>query len=215
MRPVLLDLDDTLMDDHRSTRVAFEAFVHAHRARLENQPFPALLARWRRALQQYWVQYERGELSFSEQRRMRIRTFLGDNLSDAEADHAFQPYLLAYEASWELLPGVSEFFEQSPNIPKVILTNGDREQQLQKVRRTGLQEHVLAVITPADCGSWKPRPEMFLAGAAVLGVSPRNCIMIGDHLVRDIEPASALGMLCFQVKPGQSREVFTHALAAA
>ncbi len=56
---------------------------------------------------------------------------------------------------------------------------------------------------------------MFLAGAAVLGVHPSSCIMIGDHLVRDIEPASALGMLCFQVKPGRSREAFENVLAAA
>ncbi len=143
MRPVLLDLDDTLIDDRRSTAVAFEAFVHAHRARLEDQPFPALLELWRQALQQYWVQYERGELSFAEQRRMRIRSFLGGNLSDVEADNAFQPYLVAYEASWELLPGVSEFLEQSSNVPKVILTNGDREQQRRKVCCTGLDRHVL------------------------------------------------------------------------
>jgi len=214
MRPILLDLDDTLVDDTTSTAIAFDVFVETHRALLDRD-VATLLIQWRAVFAKHWVRHERGELSFVGQRRARVREFLGNDRTDAEADQALLPYLQAYEASWQLLPGVHEFLQRSASIPKVILTNGDRQQQLRKVAATGLLSHVTAVITPEDSGHWKPSPEMFLAGAQFLNVAPSTCIMIGDDPIRDIAPARALGMACFEVKRGQWHEAFEGALSAA
>jgi len=213
MRNILLDLDDTLIDDNSSTKIAFAAFVAAHRDRLGDQPTPSLADRWRTTFRQFWIQYEQGTLSFLEQRRLRVRAFFADDLTDLEADEAFVPYLHAYESSWKLLPGVSEFLARTEHIPKVILTNGDRQQQLKKVRNTGLLGHVVSVVTPEDCGGWKPKPDMFIAGAKILGVPPSTCVMIGDDIIRDIEPARALGMRCFHADPGIGRRVFDNILS--
>ena len=215
MRPLLLDLDDTLVDDHGSTAAAFDAFVQTHRALLDDREGPGLLAEWRSVFMKHWVRHERGEVSFQEQRRARVREFLAKDFTDAEADHAFLPYLRAYEASCQLLPSVREFLDRSAHIPKVIVTNGNRQQQLHKVVVTGLLPHVVAVITPEDAGCWKPDHGMFLAGARCLGVAPSTCIMIGDDPVRDIAPARELGMVCFEVKRGLWHEAFEGALSAA
>jgi len=215
VRPLLLDLDDTLVDDHSSTSVAFDAFVEAHPALLDDRDMVALLHEWRVVFARHWVRYERGEVSFLDQRRARVREFLGSDFTDAEADQALLPYLEAYEASWQLLPGVREFLERAADIPKVILTNGNRQQQLRKVAATGLSSHVLAVITPEDAGCWKPAHGMFFAGARCLGVAPNGCIMVGDDPVRDIAPARALGMTCFQVERGRWGQAFERALGAA
>ena len=215
MRPILLDLDDTLVDDHRSTAIAFDAFAEVHREKLGDRGSTALLLEWRTVFVKHWMRHERGELSFPGQRRARVREFLGADLTDAEADQAYLPYLRAYEASWQLLPGVREFLTRSADIPKLILTNGDRQQQLRKVTATGLLPHVAAVITPEDCGYWKPSPEVFLTGARRLGAAPDECIMIGDDPVRDIAPARELGMVCFEVKRGWWHEAFEGALSAA
>jgi putative hydrolase of the HAD superfamily len=215
MRPILLDLDDTLVDDTKSTTIAFDVFIETHRALLDDRDVATLLIEWRTVFAKHWVRHERGELSFVGQRRARVREFLGNDFTDAEADQALLPYLQAYEASWQLLPGVREFLERSASIPKVILTNGDRQQQLRKVSATGLLSHVAAVITPEDSGHWKPSPEMFLAGAQYLDVAPSTCIMIGDDPIRDIAPARELGMACFEVKRGRWHEAFEGALSAA
>jgi len=214
VRPILIDLDDTLLDDHRSTAVAFGAFAESHRALLGDREVPALLVEWRGVFRKHWVRHERGEVSFQEQRRARVREFLGKNLTDDEADRALLPYLKAYEASWQLLPGVREFLERSAHIPKVILTNGARQQQLRKVTAMGLLSHVVAVLTPEDSGYWKPHHGMFLAGARCVGASPSTCIMVGDDPVRDIAPARELGMACFEVKRGRWHEAFEGALSA-
>ena len=213
MHPILLDLDDTLVDDHGSTAVAFNAFVEAHHRLLYDRDAGVLLDEWRAVFMKHWMRHERGEISFLDQRRARVREFLGNDFTDAEADAALLPYLQAYEASWRLLPGVEEFLERSADIPKVILTNGNRQIQLRKVTATGLSSHVLDVITPDDCGCWKPAHGMFLAGARRLGAAPSDCIMVGDDPIRDMAPARELGMVCFEVERGRWREALEAALS--
>lgn len=180
--------------------MALEAFFAAHRLGIEDKE--RLLASWRSIAVRHWTRYESGEISFAEQRRCRVREFLGQALSDKEADEAFLPYLNEYERSWRLLPGARAFLERTRHIRKVIITNGDRDQQMRKIQMTGLTEHVVGVVTPSDCGHWKPHPRIFLAGLAMLGVSAPECLMIGDDELRDIEPARRLGMPHFRVEAG-------------
>jgi FMN phosphatase YigB (HAD superfamily) len=124
MRGILLDLDDTLIDDRASTRSALEAFMVAHRIeRREEQS-----ASWREIAARHWLRYEAGEVGFLEQRRCRVRDFLGRNLSDEEADEAFLPYANAYERSWRLFPWVAGFLEKTRDIPKVIITESATSQ---------------------------------------------------------------------------------------
>jgi putative hydrolase of the HAD superfamily len=213
MRGILLDLDDTLIDDRSSTRVALKAFLVAHQ--LDEASREELLVTWHTIAARHWPRYEAGEISFLEQRRCRVRDFLGRQLSDEEADQAFLPYASAYVGSWKLLPGVMEFLDRTRDIPKVIITNGDRDQQLHKVRATGLAEHVVGVVTPSDCGHWKPHPNIFRAGLTMLGVPAAECLMVGDDEVRDIEPARRLGMRCFVVEAGhENRDISRLAVGA-
>jgi len=194
MTAILIDLDDTLLDDRSARWTAFAALFEAHQAALADETHAQSLDRWRSIFRVHWQRFERGEVSFQDHRRARVREFLRQELSASEADAAFAPYLEVYEASCGLMPDGTEFLERTRQIPKVIVTNGDRDQQLQKVRRTGLEAHTRATITPADCGHWKPAPGMFLLALERLGVSATDCHMIGDDPVRDIEPAEKLGM---------------------
>lgn len=194
MRGILLDLDDTLLDDRRASQIAFDALVRANRERLSWSSKDDLLANWRAITKRHWQRYEQGEISFSEQRLCRFREFLGPRLSAAEVDESLRLYVGAYESAWQLFPGVSEFLERTAGVPKVIVTNGQREQQVRKVEFTGLAAHVVGLVTPEDCGFWKPDAEIFLAALRVLEAEPASCLMIGDDPVRDIAPARRLGM---------------------
>jgi len=206
MRGILLDLDDTLLDDRTATRNALSAFLVAHRPAWKNESEEEALLRWRSISSVHWRRFEEGKISFHDQRRARVRDFLGRTFTDAEADLAFEPYRITYESSWSLVPDCKAFIALTAHIPKVIITNGDRGQQLSKVQSTGLNEHVVGVVTPMDCGHWKPRPEIFLAALALLKLDPDQCLMIGDDPVRDIQPSTLLGMRSFQVEPGNPRK---------
>ena len=91
MRALILDLDDTLLDDRAATQQALSQFMLVHRALLGEESDTAALARWQQVSTRYWSQFQRGEISFPEQRRQRVRQFLQRSLSDAEADAAFEP----------------------------------------------------------------------------------------------------------------------------
>ena len=61
--------------------------------------------------------------------------------------------------------------------------------------------HGLSGVT----GLRKPDPRAFLAAAEALGVSPAECIMVGDRIDNDIAPAKALGMAAIQLRGGRHR----------
>ncbi|MEQ1601885.1 MAG: HAD family hydrolase [Methylophilaceae bacterium] len=210
---LLLDLDDTLLDERSATRTALLAFLAAHLSSWEGESEAEALQRWRLISATHWFRYENGEISFHEQRRARIRDFLALPLSAIEADIAFESYLTAYESSWSMVPECLAFLGKTAEIPKVIITNGDKAQQLNKIQMTGLREHVVGVVTPEDCGYWKPHPETFHAALALLRLKPEQCLMIGDDWVRDIQPAMQLGIRCFQVELGNPDKSLLSAIA--
>ena len=184
----------------------------AHRSHLVGMADSEYLAKWNEASGRHWRRFELGELSFSEQRRARVREFLGTQLSDSEANASFNHYGQAYEAAWALAPHCAEFLERTKGIPKVVVTNGDPQQQRRKLEVRGLKQHVLGTITPADCGFWKPHPGIFRAALTLLGIEPESCLMIGDDPVKDIEPARALGMETYLVQIGNPNRTLLHAI---
>lgn len=202
MKAMLLDLDDTLLDDSAASKAAFSAFLAFHAPQLDAEPKVTALTRWQELSSLYWQQFERGELTFAQQRRRRVADFLRTPLNDEAADIAFEPYRQVYESSWALLPGVADFLQDTADIPKIIITNGEREQQLRKISACNLHRHVQGAITPMDCGHWKPHPGIFRAALQRLSQSARDCLMVGDDLRRDIEPARLLGLQTLHVVSG-------------
>ena len=212
LRALVLDLDGTLLDDRAATQAGLSAFVLAHRSCLGSVSDSEYLAKWNEASSRHWRRFELGGLSFSEQRRARIREFLGKELSNSEADASFNHYGQAYEAAWVLAPHCAEFLSRTKGIPKVVVTNGDPQQQRRKLEVGSLKQHVLGTITPADCGFWKPHPGIFRAALTLLGIEPESCLMIGDDPIKDIEPARALGMETYLVQIGNPNRTLLHAI---
>jgi putative hydrolase of the HAD superfamily len=211
---LLLDLDDTLMDDRGAIRCAFAAFVDAHRTLLAGEDEEDALARWRAVSAVHWRRFERGEVSFIEQRRARVRDFLRAEFTDLDADAAFEPYRVTYEDAWSLVPACAPFLERTAHLPKVVVTNGEREQQLRKLQKCGILGRFVATVTPMDCGHWKPSHGIFQAALAHLKVAPSRCLMIGDDLERDILPAKELGMKTFHAERSNPLRTLLHALDA-
>lgn len=207
MNALLIDLDDTLLDERSAAASAFSTFVEVHAAVVGTAPTDILLARWDSIAAHHWARFQRGEVSFQGQRRGRVRDFLQVTLSDQEADDAFAPYWRQYEQAWSLFPDVPHFLERTSHLPKVIVTNGERPQQVHKIQACGLLQHVVAVVTPSDCGCWKPNPAIFNAALRILRMPARSCMMVGDSLENDIEPARAMGMAFFHVDRANGQDL--------
>jgi HAD superfamily hydrolase (TIGR01662 family) len=60
--------------------------------------------------------------------------------------------------------------------------------------RLGIEDYFETVITSVDVGVQKPDLRMFQAVLTALNLAPEHCVMVGNNISRDIEPALQLGM---------------------
>jgi HAD superfamily hydrolase (TIGR01549 family) len=90
-----------------------------------------------------------------------------------------------------LFDDVLPFLDALDGMPVAIVTNGSEEQQMTKMRTTGLGERVKTVVISEAVGLRKPDRRIFLHAARLLGVEPKDCVMVGEKVagvsvVRDL-----------------------------
>lgn len=191
--PIFFDLDDTLLDD-RGAQAAYLPLVYAAwRDRLPHseQEFPGV---WRTALQHHFDRHVRGELSYDEQRRARIRdVFQVPSLTDADTDRLMREFLDIYEASWRLFDDVLPVLDALGDRPLGVITNGADVQQRGKLERMGIADRFEVILSSEVAGLGKPDPRIFVQAAARLNAAPDRCVHVGDDWMRDVEGARGAG----------------------
>lgn len=191
---LLLDLDDTLLDTRQGTRLALRDFHGTHGDQI-GIPRNQVEAIWDRSIRTHFPRYIRGELSFQDQRRWRIRDiFARPEMSEAEADVLFKAYLSHYAHHYILFDDVLPFLDGLKGFPVAIVTNGAEEHQWIKVRATGLDARIKTIVISEAVGWRKPQREIFEYAARELGVAPEACLMVGDNYDADCLRALGAGM---------------------
>jgi putative hydrolase of the HAD superfamily len=88
---------------------------------------------------------------------------------------------------------------------KLGIVANQPEAARERLARAGIGDLFDHVGLSGVTGFRKPDPRAFLATAEALGVSPSDCIMVGDRIDNDIAPAKALGMAAIQFRSGRHR----------
>ncbi len=192
---VLFDLDDTLVD-HRG------AVERGLRTWLGGLGLDGLVEdhveRWFTLEAFHYERSQRGEITYAEQRRARVRGFFPrcDLEDDDVADDVFAGYLACYRAAWSAFAdaGAALARARASGLRVGILTNGDQSAQEEKVHRTGLASYDVPVYASSSLPAAKPDPRAFHTACADLGVDPAGVVMVGDSLRHDIDGARAAGM---------------------
>lgn len=193
---IFFDIDGTLLDDAAAERTAALAFRDQHRS-LFTSVDDAFVQLWRASAATHGLRYERGELSFTDQRRARMISLFataGCVLSPVEADSLFRVYLQYYEQSWSLFPDVLPCLDALAGLPLGIISNGDQAQQLAKLETVGIRSRFAAVIVSGAIGVAKPSPAIFLEACRRIGHPPRHCVHVGDGLATDALASAAAGL---------------------
>ncbi|GAA1131348.1 hypothetical protein GCM10009630_31520 [Kribbella jejuensis] len=153
-------------------------------------------ADWAAVSDKYYRRYQRRELTFAEQRRLRVREFLGVEVSDAEADAMFEGYVRRYEAGWavydDAVPALRSV--RAAGLRAVVLTNGNTAHQRYKLDRMGLTAEIDELITGDDLPATKPDPRAFAYALERVGAVPAGAMMVGDSLENDVRGAQAAGI---------------------
>jgi len=205
---VCFDLDGTLFDHQGSARAAVVRFLHS----LDVVASESTIASWFAAEEEHYERWRSGEISFSEQRRRRLRSVLpplGVDVppGDVEIDELFSGYLRAYESAWRAFPDALPLLRslRASGHRIGLLTNGTEVQQMAKLRRTGLLDDCDVVCTSERIGFAKPDSRAFAVLASELGVEPAACLFVGDDPVKDVDGARAAGMQTLLVDDHRSR----------
>lgn len=191
------DLDGTLFDHAGSATEAVTAFL----SQLGRDPDPTLIAAWFALERRHFESWRAGRISFVDQRRLRLRDFfavIGMPVPDDPAvlDATFARYLVAYRGSWRAFPDAAPFLralrEQGTRIG--ILTNGNHEQQHDKLAAIGLLPLIDVVCTSEGIGHTKPSARAFEVFSAQLGFPVDQIAFVGDDADHDVRAARAAGM---------------------
>jgi putative hydrolase of the HAD superfamily len=195
---LLLDLDDTLVDHRGAADRGLRAWLTGLGVAETASDLEAHVERWFVLEARHYERAQRGEITYVEHRRARIRDFLPgwDLADDALADDVYAGFLGYYRASWRAFDDAAAAIERarSAGLPVGILTNGELAIQTEKMRRTGLLRDDVPVFASSALPAAKPDPRSYLAACAALGADPAATLMVGDSLRHDVVGAQRAGL---------------------
>jgi putative hydrolase of the HAD superfamily len=181
---VLFDLDDTLLAHSNAVAAGIGAYTGD----------PDAHVRWHELEELHYPRYLRGELDVWQQRRERVRDYLGVALDDAEADDWFAGYSAEYKRAWKLFPDAVPCLDALADREIGLITNGDLALQMAKIDAIALGSRVDHVIASGALGFAKPDPRIFHHACDLFGVAPAAALYVGDRLQTDAIGAAAAGL---------------------
>lgn len=206
---IFFDIDGTLLNFKAAERAGVMATYEAYGQRLEMDA-RAFYEAWCRVGERHFNAYLQGKKSFLEQQRDRTRELFRLGLGRQADDQAlliFQYYLTAFRSRWAPYDDVLPCLQQLRGRYRLgIISNGDREQQLAKLRVMGIAGDFEMIVTPSDAGVAKPDPGIFSQAVQVAGLAYQDCVYVGDNYHQDVLPSRDLGMvaiwICREGTPG-------------
>ncbi|MGW6486517.1 HAD family hydrolase, partial [Streptomyces sp. NPDC055056] len=142
------------------------------------------------------ARFSAGETDWQGQRRDRVRVFLGERLSDADADAWFDRYVTHYESAWALFPDVLPVLDSLVGSHRhAVLSNSSLLVQDRKLRVLGVHDRFESILCAAELGVSKPAAAAFHAACDALRLPPHRVAYVGDHPEIDGRGAAEAGLL--------------------
>jgi HAD superfamily hydrolase (TIGR01509 family) len=190
LRCVTFDLDDTLWECAPLLNAAEQAFydwIEANCPRIAQRYTPAELVVNRRG---YFQRFPEMAHDLTYMRRRWLHHLA--EIFDYDTQLAEQ----GFRVFWEHRNAVTLFDEAHGTLDGMreryavgAITNGNAD-----VHYIGIGHYFDFVITAAQAGAAKPKPEIFHAALAAAGVEAAHTAHVGDDPVRDVHGAKAVGM---------------------
>jgi putative hydrolase of the HAD superfamily len=127
-----------------------------------------------------------------------IRDFMDDR--GVKDSKAFEEACRSYEdvklATITPYPGVLTTLGKlkRAGVKMAVVTDAESGQAFKRLEKVGIRHYFDSVITPDISGTRKPAHDSFLMALDALDSLPRNAWVVGDSLIREIEPGNQLGM---------------------
>ncbi|KAM9316776.1 N-acylneuraminate-9-phosphatase [Gastrophryne carolinensis] len=84
--------------------------------------------------------------------------------------------------------------ELRKSVQLVLLTNGERQVQREKIEACGAGPFFDAMVVGGEHSEEKPAPSIFFHCCDLVSVKPEDCVMVGDNLETDIQGGLNAGL---------------------
>ena len=200
-KAVLLDLDDTILDDSGHAARCWGEACSVHASELGGLDPSVLREAIERVRTWYWSDAERhrvGRLDLLAAYREVVgmaceevglgRSTTAEKIAAhyrARRDEEIRPFPDAVETVRWLRDGGCRL---------ALLTNGAGAPQRSKIERFGLAELFDAILIEGELGFGKPDPRVYVRALAELGAEPAQAWMVGDNLEWDVAAPQRQGI---------------------
>jgi putative hydrolase of the HAD superfamily len=199
-RVLLLDLDDTILDDTGSVVACWTATCREF-AGLAGVEAAALQEAIDLKRTSYWDDPERHRIGRADIRAASAHivdlALQSLNLTDASlariiADH----YRDQRDEFICVFPGAVETLKilQQRGVPMALLTNGSASAQRSKVDRFGLAPFFDRILIEGELGFGKPDERVYRRALEALNASPEDAWCVGDNIEWDVGAPQQLGI---------------------
>lgn len=200
-RAILVDLDDTILDDEGTIPACWRAVCADVACRHTDLDAEYLNAAIKRAADWFWSDTARARLGRQDFRATGTRNVHAALCSlgrDAPilATQIYDAYRERRKAAIKPFPGAIEALETlvSWNIRLALVTNGAGPSQRAKIDRFDLARYFRYDLIEGEFGVGKPDARVYRLAMDVLGVRPDETWMVGDNLEWEVATPQKLGL---------------------
>jgi len=195
IKAVFFDVDDTLYDHSYHIHQVMTA-VREEFSFLQEFPIEYLKGLSHQFLEEVHERLLRGEITVEESRKLRWQKFIevtGQPNMDALTLANF--YSNSYYKNERAVPGAIELLQILKGSYTIgIISNNLLDEQLHKMRRIGITEHIDTFAISEEVGVAKPDPQIFEVALQRAGVTADEALLIGDSWANDILGALQVGI---------------------
>jgi putative hydrolase of the HAD superfamily len=200
-RALLLDLDDTILDDTSSVSDSWRDACTIHADRLAPLDASTVIDAIRKTSKWFWDDPDRhreGRLQLEAARREVVRLALKD-LGVEDPDLAAcigDAYSHRRDLGMAPLPDAIDTVRWLRDSGRrlALLTNGAGIAQRRKISRFELANVFDVILVEGELGFGKPDERVYRRALSALGVEPADAWMVGDNLDWDVGAPQKLGM---------------------
>ena len=189
---IFLDLDDTILDFHRSEAIALRKTLQT----LNVEPTDDVVTRYSEINRAHWQALERRELTREQVLTGRFHQLfeeLGMNVSPNVAQSLYEKNLSQSHFFMDGAPRL--LMSLSGKYQLYIASNGTTIVQKSRIASAGIARYFREIFLSQELGADKPQKEFFeRATSQIEGYDPNEAIILGDSLTSDILGGIQAGM---------------------
>ncbi len=189
---LFFDLDNTLYDFDASEKMALGHVLTENNVAFSEDH----LQTYKKINKACWTRFENGEISQEKLRYLRYELFLEALNLDADAVSFGDLYLRKLSESACLFPETVPLLDRlQGNFELVLISNGLKEVQRPKIRKSGIYDYFKEIVISDEIGVAKPHAGFFDYTFEKLNHPDKEKVLvIGDNLNSDIKGGINYGL---------------------